>query len=286
MADLRKPRRRSGLGMIVVIALLFIQSVPFAQTPFRILLSNDDGIQAPGILALFARLSALGEVTVAAPATNQSGVGHALTFSGPIAVESWERGRSRWFAISASPATCVRMALTSLSLPRPDIVVSGINKGENTGVVTFSSGTVACAREAAFRGIPALAVSLEAGAEMDYEAAADFVVALLIDFEKSGLPAGTYLNVNYPALPRAQIKGVLVTRQDRRPPDERYEIKITPEGKAEYLSVYKPLAGGDKDCDTWALTQGYISITPMSIDQTRITQIESLRAWEVIKSWK
>jgi 5'-nucleotidase len=209
-----------------------------------------------------------------------------VTLSGPIAVESWERGGRRWFSIAASPATCVRLALTSLSLPRPDAVVSGINNGENTGVGTFSSGTVACAREAAFRGIPAVAVSLERGAEMDYEAAADFVAALLLDLKKRGLPPGTYLNVNYPALPRARIKGVLVTEQDRRPPDERYEMKTAAGGKAEYKSVYKSLAGGEEGGDTWALTQGFISITPMSIDQTRQVHIKGLKAWKIVTSWK
>jgi len=153
---------RSGLCLFAGLMLLVVslsQAFSPGQQPFRILISNDDGFQSPGIKALFDRLRSLGEVTVAAPAANQSLVGHGFTFGRPINIESWETEGSRWFAIAATPATCVRMALTSLLPHLPDIVVSGINKGENTGVVTFSSGTVSCAREAAYRDIPAIAVS-------------------------------------------------------------------------------------------------------------------------------
>ena len=273
---------------ILVIALAIVLTVPAqralsVQQPYRILISNDDGIQAPGIKALFDKLKELGEVTVAAPSANQTGVGHALTFGGPIAVESWESESGRWFTIAASPATCVRLALTTLLPQLPDIVVSGINKGENAGVVAFSSGTVACAREAAYRGIPALAVSLEEGTRMDYAGAADFIARLVLETREKGLRPGTFLNVNFPGRPSDQIKGVLVTRQDRRPPDEHYAKKIPQEPKTEYWSVYRPLTGGDKDSDTWALTQGYISITPMTIDQTRSAGRDSLRTWDILK---
>jgi 5'-nucleotidase len=284
--------RRAFLSRrILFIALAIALALPAGgaisvQRPYRILISNDDGVQAPGIKALFDRLKELGEVTVAAPSVNQSGVGHALTFGGPIAVESWETEGGRWFSITASPATCVRLALTSLLPQLPDIVLSGINKGDNAGVGAFSSGTVACAREAAYRGIPALAVSLEEGAQMDYPGAADFIARLILEVREKGLPPGTFLNVNFPSRPADQIKGVLVTRQDRRPPDEHYAKKTTQEPKAEYWSVYRPLSGGQKDSDTWALTQGYISITPMTIDQTRSAGFEGLRAWDILKPEK
>ena len=280
---------RSGLLLFVALAIVvisFSQLPSPAQQPYRILISNDDGFQAPGIKALFDKLKPLAEVTVAAPATNQSGVGHALTFGRPMAVESWETEGSHWFAIAATPATCVRMALTSLLPQLPDIVVSGINKGENTGVVTFSSGTLSCAREAAYRDIPAIAASLEEGPQMDYAAAAEFTARLLLEVRKRGLPRGTYLNVNFPARPSDQIKGVLVTRQDTRPADEHYAPKAGPDGKTEYWSVYRPLTGGATGCDTWALTQGYISITPMSIDQTPSDLHKALRKWDIVKSKK
>ena len=270
--------------------VLAILSAPLSaspdQQPYRILISNDDGFKAPGIQALFNRLKSLGEVTVAAPASNQSLVGHGFTFGRAIDVESWETEGSRWFAIAATPATCVRMALTSLLPQLPDVVVSGINKGENTGVITFSSGTVSCAREAAYRDIPAIAVSLEEGPQMDYAAAAEFAARLLLEVRKRGLPAGTYLNVNFPACPSDQIKGVLVTRQDKRPADEHYAKKTSPEGKTEYWSVYRPLTGGEKDTDTWAFTQGYISITPLTIDQTMPKLRFAIRKWDIVKSTK
>lgn len=283
--------KSSQPGPCILVALVLVLISPPlgaspAQQPYRILISNDDGFQAPGIKALFDRLKSLGEVTVAAPAGNQSLVGHGFTFGRPMAVESWETEGTRWFAIAATPATCVRMALTSLLPQLPDVVVSGINKGENAGVVTFSSGTVACAREAAYRDIPAIAVSLEEGAQMDYAAAAEFTARLLLEVRKRGLPRGTYLNVNFPARPSDQIKGVLVTRQDKRPADEHYAKKTSPEGKTEYWSVYRPLTGGDKDSDTWALTQGYISITPLSIDQTLPGLGVALRKWDIVKSKK
>ncbi len=281
---MNKPRILSVGTLTFVLALAFALPAQHSQSverPYRILISNDDGIQAPGIKALFERLKMQGEVTVAAPPANQSGVGHALTFGGPIAVESWENDGGRWFAIAASPATCVRLALTTLLPQLPDIVISGINKGENAGVISFSSGTVACAREAAYRGIAALAVSLQEGARMDYVGAADFIARLTIEIREKGLPAGTFLNVNFPGLPSDQIKGVLVTRQDRRPPDEHYARKAAQDKKAEYWSVFRPLTGGDKDSDTWALTQGYISITPMAIDQTRAAGLDHLRTWDL-----
>ena len=267
-----------------IIALSPLSPALSAQRPYRILISNDDGYQAPGIKALFVRLKEIGDVTVAAPAANQSGVGHALTFGGPIIVESSWRDGARWFAINASPATCVRLALTSLLPQLPDIVVSGINKGENVGVISFSSGTVACAREACYHGLPALAASLEEGSQMDYAGAADFIARLILEVREKGLPPGTFLNVNFPGRPADKIMGALVTRQDRRPPDEHYARKAVQGSKAEFWSAFRPLTGGAEGSDTWALTQGYISITPMTIDQTRPAEMERLLTWDIVKT--
>jgi 5'-nucleotidase len=269
---------------LVIVVLSQFSPALSAQRPYRILISNDDGYQAPGINALFVKLKEIGDVTVAAPAVNQSGIGHALTFGGPIIVESSESDGARWFAINASPATCVRLALTSLLPQLPDIVVSGINKGENAGVGAFSSGTVACAREASYHGIPALAASLEERSQMDYAGAADFIARLILEVRKQGLPPGTFLNVNFPGRPTDKIKGVLVTRQDRRPPDEHYVRKNVQGSKAEFWSVFRPLTGGREGTDTWALTQGYISITPMTIDQTRTAGLEKLLTWDIVKT--
>jgi 5'-nucleotidase len=165
------------------------------------------------------------------------------------------------------------------------VVIAGVKGGENLGVVTFSSGTLACARDAAFRGVPAVAVNMERGRIMDYDGAADFVVKILRDLREKGLPAGTFLNVNYPARPKDQIKGILITRQDIRAPNERYEKIVSPQGKVSYRSHWEPLRDGPRDTDTWALSHGYISVTPLQIDQTDPGELKTLRSWRSLKSF-
>jgi 5'/3'-nucleotidase len=284
--------RKDSLSLLIQRAVtlftvsLLLSSVVFGQKPYRILISNDDGIDHPGTKALISKLGPLGEIVVAAPSTNKSGVGHGSTFPGPIPVEAWERDGVKWFSIDALPATCVRLALTSLLSEKPDLVVAGINKGANLGVITFSSGTVACAREAAYRNTPAVAVHMQNAKVMDYDMAADFVGNLVKELKEKGLPPGTYLNVNIPALPQDQIKGVLITRQDLRPADEWYERSVSADGKIGYLSIYKVLEGGDPESDSWALSHGYISITPFSIDQTQFSEIKSLGNWKIISPKK
>ena len=277
--------------LILVISSSFIVyfcsgGVALSQKPYRILISNDDGISHPGTEALVAKLAPLGEITVAAPSKNQSGVGHGSTFPGPIMVESWERNGVKWYSIEALPATCVRLALLSLLSEKPDIVVAGINKGANVGVITFSSGTVACAREAAYWDVPALSVNMQSGKTMEYDAAADFVAALVKEFKEKKLPPGTYLNINIPNLPKNLIKGALVTRQDLRPPDERYEKRTSQEGETGYWSIYKVLENGDPKTDAWALSHDYISITPFQIDQTQYSQIKKMKDWRVVNPRK
>lgn len=267
----------------ILLFLIIGSSLALGEVRVRILISNDDGYQDPGLRVLVAKLAPLAELVVAAPSVNQSGVGHGMTFQEPFAVESWTSGGVRWFSIAALPATCVRIALASLLDRKPDIVVAGINRGENVGVVTFSSGTVACAREAAFRGMPGISVNLQRGTIMDYDGAADFVVALVEDLREKGLASGTYLNVNYPALPKDQVKGVLITRQDIRPPNERYEKIVSPQGKVAYRSLWEPLTDGNPDTDTAALGRGFISVTPLQVDQTQPLELEPLRSWRCLK---
>jgi 5'-nucleotidase len=251
----------------------------------KILISNDDGIRDVGLKVLVSRLATMGEIIVAAPSVSQSGVGHGTTYQKPFAVESWTAEGVLWYSIDALPATCVRIALANLLGEAPEVVIAGINRGENVGVVTFSSGTVACAREAAFWRIPSLSVNLQRGDLMDYEGAAEFVSSLVADLLKNGLAAGTYLNVNYPALSRDKIRGVLVTRQDTRQPSERYEKVASPGGKTLYRSLWKPLIDGKPDTDTAALGSGFISVTPLQIDQTGPSETERLRIWKCIKNF-
>ncbi len=280
--------------LVVVVALLptagCVRGTPSAGVapeaqrprPLRILISNDDGIDAPGIAALAEALGKIGEVTVAAPMKNQSGTSHAMTANKLIVVKEGRKDGQRWAAIDALPATCVRLALDTLLPAKPDIVVSGINRGENLGVVTFYSATVACAREAAFQGIPAVAVNLENGEGMNYLAAADFTAALIRSLTLHGLKRGVYLNINVPALPRQGIKGVLITRQDRRPAVQVYEKQHESQDEARYWATYTNLEPGLKGTDIWAVRNGYISIAPLGIDQTASPQIEELRRLENI----
>lgn len=276
-------RKRRLYPLAIILGLIFVLNPSIfggaaGEQPLRILITNDDGIKAPGIQALATAFRQSGKVTVAAPSQNWSGTGHGTTFTEPIMLETWESEGTKWHSISAMPATCVRLALTSLLDDKPDFVVSGINRGENFGVITFSSATVACVREAAYHGIPAVAASLQKGKAMDYDSVADFIVRLVQEIKKKQLPPGIYLNVNYPALPRDQIRGVLVTQQDLRVPNERYEKRVNPEGKIYFWSVFMPLEGGKEKTDVWALTNGFISITPMHFDQTHYPLTKSLKS--------
>ncbi len=253
------------------------------QPPPRILLSNDDGIEAPGLAALFEKLSLLGRVTVAAPSKNYSGTSHGVTSNCPIMVAEMDKNGSKWYAIDALPATCVRLALEVLLPEKPDLVVSGINSGENMGVVTFYSATVAAAREASFMGIPAISVNLQRSPTMNYADAADFTADLAREVKDKGLRGGFFLNVNYPALPKDRIKGVLITKQDIQPALEFYERRTSPEGKTYFLPTYKDLVRAPETTDVWAMANGYISIVPLQFDQTAYRELGSLETWKITK---
>ena len=281
------PRKNNFLltAAFFIAAAVLVAGPTGAEAPLRILVSNDDGADAPGIAALAEALSCIGTVTAAAPSRNKGGVSHGMTFSGPILVQKTAKKGMTWYVIDALPATCVRMGLEALLPEKPDIVVSGINRGENTGLGAFYSATVACAREAAFQGIPSIAFSLESSPAMDYTAAADFIVSIAREVKKRGLRRGTYLNVNIPALPKERIKGVMVTRLDQRPSLESYEGKTNAEGQITFWPLYKELGAGDTKADIWALRNGYISVTPMIIDQTDGADLNGLKNWEAL-TWK
>lgn len=275
-----KQKRFAPLVIKVVLVLLLVSARDaLGQSALKILLSNDDGIDAPGLAALFDKLAPLGVVTVAASTKNQSGASHGITSEGPIWVTETEKKGNKWYAIEALPATCVRLALESLLPEKPDIVIAGINKGNTVGVVTFYSATVACAREAAFAGLPAIVVHLGRGERMDYEGAAAFIAKLVREIKKKDFKPGLYLNVNIPALPKEQIKGVLITKQDLRPTLESYEKKLDPSGKLYFMRSFKLLDPAAENADIWALGNGYISITPLQFDQTDYSALKSLESW-------
>jgi 5'-nucleotidase len=180
----------------------------------RILVSNDDGIQAPGLHALVRALRGWGEVWVVAPDREQSAVGHAITLSEPIRLFPWEvEGADHTFAISGTPADCVKLAITELMPQLPDLVLSGVNRGENTGINVIYSGTVSAATEGTINGISSLAISLGSFTSDRYDQAAKIARHLAEIVVERGLPQNTLLNVNVPDLPRDAIRGIRITRQ-------------------------------------------------------------------------
>ena len=241
---------------------------PPATGPLAILVSNDDGIEAPGIAALAEALRPLGTVTVVAPDRGRTGSSHGVTSDRPIAVGESDREGVRWFAVDALPATCVRLAIEGLLPSKPDFVVSGINKGENLGTVTFYSATVAGAREAAFLGVPAIAVNLAAADAMEYQTAASVTATIVRALGRSGIAKGTFLNINFPALPRESLKGVRLTRQDTRAPIDFFEKALAPDGSTEYKPKWEHLPPGGPDTDIWAVRHGYVSVSVFGFDQS------------------
>jgi 5'-nucleotidase len=273
---------------IISLALMFataVNCVGIEPVSPKILLTNDDGIEATGLEALFDALKKVGTLTVAAPVREQTGVSHGMTSQKLLAVRLIEQKGSRWFGIDGTPASSVRLALESLLPERPDVVISGINRGENLGLVTYYSATFAAAREAAFLRIPAIAVNLQKGPDMDYRVAADFIAALVEELARRGFEKGMFLNVNVPALPRDRIKGILVTRQDVRSTLEYFEKRESRDGQDFYWPSYKILDAGPAGTDTWAVRNGYISITPLTLDQTDLSGLRTLKSLEKL-AWK
>jgi len=233
-----------------------------------ILLSNDDGYDAPGLRALAEALAPLGTVMVAAPQENNSGVGHATTTREFVRVRDVEivPGVKGW-AIAARPATCVRMALENLlEGKQPDVVVSGINRGENLGIVVNYSGTLGAAREAAIAGVAAIAVSMGGNDLADYKRTAEFTRELIVQLKAGGrLKPGLFLNINAPA---GEPKGVRVTRQGTKATPQLFTRATSPRGG---LYVWPDYAGRTEDeegTDVWAFVNGYIAVTPLQLDTT------------------
>jgi 5'-nucleotidase len=264
--------RRSLLRHVLAAgaSLLLLATAPAAQEPFkpyRILVTNDDGIRAPGILAVAHALEPLGDVTVVAPAENQSGKAHSIVTSEPILVDQVTlAGVARAYSVAGPPATCVKVAVRALMAQRPDLVVSGINRGYNLGRVTYVSGTVGAAREAALMGIPAIASSL-AVEETDYAAAAQLVKRVAEAVRQKGLGSGVFLNVNVPAGAGGDIKGLRLTRQSASSGEERFEEQESPSGRRLFWSVWKEPTGGPEGTDVWATEHGYAAVTPLHADE-------------------
>jgi 5'-nucleotidase len=245
----------------------------------NILVTNDDGIDSPGITALAAALCNVGTVTVVAPDRQQSAVGHALTVSRPLRATKVRRDDALFgFAVDGTPADCVKLGVTTLLDARPDLVVSGINHGSNTSVNILYSGTVSAASEAMLLGIPAIAVSIDSlSYSTDCAAAAEFAAHIAARMPSLGLPLDTLLNVNVPALPKERIKGFRITRQGHSGWEDSYECRKDPMGREYFwLSGNYHVRDLDHSSDEGALKAGYVSVTPVRYRLTNDDEVSRL----------
>lgn len=247
----------------------------------RILLTNDDGIYAPGIQALHHTLSAHHQVTVVAPDRERSAVGHAITLHQPLRASRVAlNAHFQGFAVNGTPADCVKLGICEILEARPDLVVSGINPGANVGINVNYSGTVAAAKEAALFGLPALAASVHSHTVRHFEDAARCVRDLAETVMRQGLPDGTFLNINIPDIPCDAINGIRISRQGNGIFPDIFEKRTDPRDRTYYWQgsdrqIFDP----DTDIDGAALNANFISITPIKCDMTDYAAFEQLQAW-------
>ncbi|HAZ7573429.1 5'/3'-nucleotidase SurE [Legionella sp. PATHC032] len=240
----------------------------------KILVSNDDGVLAPGIKILANELATLGEVKVVAPDRNRSGASNSLTLTQPLRVKQLDNG---YYSVDGTPTDCVHLALTGFLEPIADIVVSGINEGANLGDDVLYSGTVAAAMEGRYLGLPAIAVSMVGDNIQHYETAAIIAKELVMKLSLNKLPSQTILNVNVPDLPLNQIKGLQVTRLGTRHSAEPIIKEYDPRGRPIYW-VGPPGIEADAGAGTdfFAIKTGHVSITPLHLDMTHYKLFDHL----------
>jgi 5'-nucleotidase len=236
----------------------------------RILLTNDDGILAEGLLALHEELKGDFELSIVAPEVEMSAAGHAISLSNPLRVRQFKRrGMFFGYGVSGTPADCVKIGVQEILPDRPDMIISGINLGANVGINLLYSGTVSAATEGAFLGIPSVAISLNTKTDPYFSFAARFSRRIIAFIEEHGLSRGTALNVNIPALPEEKIKGVYFTTQDLARQRDLFEKRNDPRGNVYYwLASETPIEESFPNTDMKALSENRITITPISFDLT------------------
>lgn len=252
----------------------------------RVLISNDDGIFANGILALAEVLSREYEVYVVAPDRERSATGHALTLHKPLRVDEleWDVPVAKAYSVTGTPSDCVKIGLNAVLEVRPDIVVSGINHGPNLGADVLYSGTVSAALEGAINGLPSIAVSLLNGYEKmaDFRPSAEFISQFIPKVLAAKLPPKTILNVNTPAVPLHEMAGVKLTKLGTRMYNDTYEKRTDPRNQVYYWLAGEIVEEGEsEDCDTNAVRSNYVSVTPVQFDMTNYRVIESHRELEI-----
>ncbi len=257
--------------------------IPHPSSSVQILLTNDDGIYAPGLAALEHELRRLGDVCVVAPATEQRRVGPSITSRNPLVVkEAFEGDRRRGWAVEGSPADCVKLGVFEFCPRRPDLVVSGINGGLNAGINVLYSGTVAAAIEGAFFEITSVAVSLEYNEHAKFEQAARLARRVIEQVLQRKGPAAQLYNLNIPTwaleTPKAALKVVPmgVARYG-----ERFEKRLDPRGRQYYWATSEPPPPpGDQETDLTALARGFVTLTPLGFDMTKRPVLAEMERWE------
>lgn len=249
-----------------------------------ILVTNDDGITAPGIRNLIAVMAEIGEVVVVAPDSPQSGMGHAITVNNTLYLNkiSPENAAITEYNCSGTPVDCVKLAVHEILKCKPDLCVSGINHGSNSSINVIYSGTMSAAVEAGIEGIPAIGFSLaDFSWNADFEATKPFIKKIALQVLEHSLPDGTVLNVNFPKLKGEDIKGIKICRQAKARWMERFDKRQTPYGK-DYYWLTGEFVNQDKgeDTDEFALANCYVSVVPVQFDMTAHHAIQQLNTWD------
>ena len=250
-----------------------------------ILVTNDDGITAPGIRALIEVMNEIGDVFVVAPDSPQSGMGHAITVDNVLHCNSItvDDGPQIEYSCSGTPADCVKMAVNSILNRKPELCVSGINHGSNSSINVIYSGTMSAAVEAGIEGVPAIGFSLlDFNWHADFTASKVIIKQIVLEALKKKIPEATVLNVNIQNLPEKDIKGIKICRQANGNWQENFDKRTSPNGK-EYYWLSGEFICKDKgeDTDIWALNNGYVSVVPVQFDMTAHHTIQKLNTWDL-----
>ena len=249
-----------------------------------ILVTNDDGINAPGIRTLISVVKNIGDVIVVAPDSPQSGMGHAITINSTLHSSRITPKNSEIieYSCSGTPADCVKLAINELMPRKPDLCVSGINHGSNSSINVIYSGTMSAAIEAGIEGVPAIGFSLiDYSWNADFSHSKDFIRKITLNALNNGIPKGVVLNVNIPAVKKSDIKGVKICRQAKAYWVEEFDKRKNPLGQ-EYYWLTGKFVNKDQgeDTDEWALKNNYISIVPVEFDLTAHHAIQGLNEWD------
>ena len=249
----------------------------------QILLTNDDGIHAPGLAAMERQLRELGDVCVVAPAHEQSGVGHSITFLSPlICREVFDGDQQRGWAVEGSPADCVKIGVFEFCPRRPDLIVRGINGGLNAGINVLYSGTVAAAIEGAFFGIPSVAVSLEYDEHAQFARAARLVRPIIEQIAATERAGAHLYNVNIPTAAIGGPSDVRVVPMGIERYGEHFLKRTDPRGRTYYWATGEPPPQpSEHETDLTALRQGFVTLTPLQYDMTQHAALESMKAWKL-----